>query len=141
MTLEYAREIGRKIEALDFYTSAMSAIQVKGDPQNYYLSKLGEGMHRMLVLNAACNKLFTEFAWWCVVVKNMTKIISRSCLIHIKLLHRVNPKFTGCFLDGALGIGQVDTYALEGLTENTSFIDRYFWGCSQMCLKTVFRQM
>ena len=33
----------------------MSAIQVKGDLQDYYVRKLGEGKHTMLVLNAVRN--------------------------------------------------------------------------------------
>ncbi|WP_262893395.1 hypothetical protein [Spirosoma profusum] len=33
----------------------MSAIQVKGDLQEYYLRKIGEGKHTMLVLNAVRN--------------------------------------------------------------------------------------
>jgi hypothetical protein len=36
---------------------AMSAIQVKGDLQDYYQRKTGEGKHTMLVLNAVRNKL------------------------------------------------------------------------------------
>jgi hypothetical protein len=34
------------------HMGTMSAIQVKGDLQDYYVRKLGEGKHTMLVLNA-----------------------------------------------------------------------------------------
>jgi len=40
-----------------FHLSAMSAIRVKGDLQDYYQRKVKEGKNRMLVLNAVRNKL------------------------------------------------------------------------------------
>lgn len=39
------------------HMGTLSAIQVKGDLQDYYVRKLGEGKHTMLVLNAVRNKL------------------------------------------------------------------------------------
>lgn len=53
----------------------MSAIQVKGDLQDYYLRKLGEGKHTMLpgrraVLNAVRNKLIHRV---CAVVRRGEK--------------------------------------------------------------------
>lgn len=40
-----------------FHMAAMSAIQVKGELQNYYRRKVAEGKNKMLVLNAVRNKL------------------------------------------------------------------------------------
>lgn len=40
-----------------FHMGAMSAIQVKGEMQDYYLRKVGEGKNKMSVLNAVRNKL------------------------------------------------------------------------------------
>ena len=48
----------------------MSAIQVKGDLQDYYIRKLAEGKHTMLVLNAVRNKLIHRV---CAVVKRGEK--------------------------------------------------------------------
>ena len=48
----------------------MSAIQVKGDLQDYYVRKLGEGKHTMLVLNAVRNKLIHRV---CAVVRRGEK--------------------------------------------------------------------
>ena len=49
---------------------SMSAIQVKGDLQDYYRRKLGEGKHTMLVLNAVRNKLIHRV---CAVVRRCEK--------------------------------------------------------------------
>lgn len=46
----------KRLKAL-IHMGAMSAIQMKGDLQDYYLRKLAEGKHTMLVLNAVRNKL------------------------------------------------------------------------------------
>jgi len=48
----------------------MSAIQMKGDLQDYYQRKLGEGKHKMLVLNAVRNKLIHRV---CAVVRRGEK--------------------------------------------------------------------
>ena len=40
-----------------FHLAAMSAIQMKGELQNYYKRKVNEGKNKMLVLNAVRNKL------------------------------------------------------------------------------------
>jgi len=40
-----------------FHMGAMSAIQVKGEMQDYYLRKVGEGKNKMSVINAVRNKL------------------------------------------------------------------------------------
>jgi transposase len=62
------------------HMGSMSAIQVKGDLQDYYVRKLGEGKHTMLVLNAVRNKLIHRV---CAVVrrgekydKNYTSILA-----------------------------------------------------------------
>lgn len=52
------------------HMGTMSAIQVKGDLQDYYLRKLGEGKHTMLVLNAVRNKLIHRV---CAVVRRGEK--------------------------------------------------------------------
>lgn len=49
---------------------AMSAIQMKGDLQDYYRRKLSEGKHTMLVLNAVRNKLIHRV---CAVVRRGEK--------------------------------------------------------------------
>jgi hypothetical protein len=48
----------------------MSAIQVKGDFQDYYQRKIKEGKHTMLVLNAVRNKLIHRV---CAVVRRGEK--------------------------------------------------------------------
>lgn len=48
----------------------MSAIQVKGDLQDYYVRKLGEGKHAILVLNAVHHKLIHRV---CAVVRRGEK--------------------------------------------------------------------
>ncbi|MBC3787155.1 IS110 family transposase [Spirosoma utsteinense] len=48
------------------HMGAMSAIQMKGDLQDYYVRKLTEGKHTMLVLNAVRNKLIHRV---CAVVR------------------------------------------------------------------------
>ena len=40
-----------------FHLGAMSAVQMKGELQDYYKRKVGEGKNKMLVLNAVRNKL------------------------------------------------------------------------------------
>ncbi|MBC3788097.1 transposase [Spirosoma sp. LMG 31448] len=52
------------------HMGTMSAIQVKGDLQDYYLRKIGEGKHTMLVLNAVRNKLIHRV---CSVVRRGEK--------------------------------------------------------------------
>lgn len=52
------------------HLGAMSAIQVRGDLQDYYQRKLGEGKHTMLVLNAVRNKLIHRV---CAVVRRGEK--------------------------------------------------------------------
>lgn len=52
------------------HMGTMSAIQVKGDLQDYYLRKMGEGKHTMLVLNAVRNKLIHRV---CAVVRRGEK--------------------------------------------------------------------
>lgn len=52
------------------HMGTMSAIQVKGDLQDYYHRKLGEGKHTMLVLNAVRNKLIHRV---CAVVRRGEK--------------------------------------------------------------------
>ncbi|MVM33983.1 IS110 family transposase [Spirosoma sp. HMF4905] len=52
------------------HMGTMSAIQVKGDLQDYYLRKIGEGKHTMLVLNAVRNKLIHRV---CAVVRRGEK--------------------------------------------------------------------
>ena len=52
------------------HMGTMSAIQVKGDLQDYYVRKLGEGKHTMLVLNAVRNKLIHRV---CAVVRRGQK--------------------------------------------------------------------
>ncbi len=50
-----------KVEALQIVSegrcSTMSAIQVKGNLQDYYLRKLSEGKHTMPVLNAVASAI------------------------------------------------------------------------------------
>lgn len=48
----------------------ISAIQVRGNRQQYYLRKLVEGKHTMLVLNAVRNKLIHQV---CAVVRRGEK--------------------------------------------------------------------
>ena len=52
------------------HMGTMSAIQVKGDLQDYYQRKLGEGKHMMLVLNAVRNKLIHRV---CAIVRRGEK--------------------------------------------------------------------
>jgi transposase len=52
------------------HMGTMSAIQVKGDLQDYYVRKLAEGKHTMLVLNAVRNKLIHRV---CAVVRRGEK--------------------------------------------------------------------
>ena len=52
------------------HMGTMSAIQMKGDLQDYYRRKLGEGKHTMLVLNAVRNKLIHRV---CAVVRRGEK--------------------------------------------------------------------
>ncbi len=52
------------------HMGTMSAIQMKGDLQDYYQRKLGEGKHTMLVLNAVRNKLIHRV---CAVVRRGKK--------------------------------------------------------------------
>lgn len=59
----------KRLKAL-IHMGTMSAIQVKGDLQDYYLRKLGEGKHTMLVLNAVRNKLIHRV---CAVVRRGEK--------------------------------------------------------------------
>ena len=46
----------KRLKAL-IHMGTMSAIQVKGDLQDYYHRKLGEGKHKMLVLNAVASAI------------------------------------------------------------------------------------
>lgn len=59
----------KRLKAL-IHMGTMSAIQVKGDLQDYYLRKLAEGKHTMLVLNAVRNKLIHRV---CAVVRRGEK--------------------------------------------------------------------
>ena len=59
----------KRLKAL-IHMGTMSAIQVKGDLQDYYLRKLTEGKHTMLVLNAVRNKLIHRV---CAVVRRGKK--------------------------------------------------------------------
>lgn len=59
----------KRLKAL-IHMGTMSAIQVKGDLQDYYARKLGEGKHTMLVLNAVRNKLIHRV---CAVVRRGEK--------------------------------------------------------------------
>lgn len=52
------------------HMGTMSAIQVTGDLQDYYMRKIGEGKHTMLVLNAVRNKLIHRV---CAVVRRGEK--------------------------------------------------------------------
>jgi transposase len=52
------------------HMGTMSAIQMKGDLQDYYQRKIGEGKHTMLVLNAVRNKLIHRV---CAVVRRGQK--------------------------------------------------------------------
>lgn len=52
------------------HMGSMSAIQVKGDLQDYYQRKVKEGKHTMLVLNAVRNKLIHRV---CAVVRRSEK--------------------------------------------------------------------
>jgi transposase len=56
------------------HMGTMSAIQVKDDLQDYYLRKIGEGKHTMLVLNAIRNKLIHRV---CAVVRRGEKYPGR----------------------------------------------------------------
>jgi transposase len=59
----------KRLKAL-IHMGTMSAIQVKGELQDYYLRKLSEGKHTMLVLNAVRNKLIHRV---CAVVRRGEK--------------------------------------------------------------------
>jgi transposase len=59
----------KRLKAL-IHMGTMSAIQVKGDLQDYYVRKLREGKHTMLVLNAVRNKLIHRV---CAVVRRGEK--------------------------------------------------------------------
>lgn len=59
----------KRLKAL-IHMGTLSAIQVKGDLQDYYLRKLGEGKHTMLVMNAVRNKLIHRV---CAVVRRGQK--------------------------------------------------------------------
>ena len=59
----------KRLKAL-IHMGTMSAIQMKGDLQDYYVRKLGEGKHTMLVLNAVRNKLIHRV---CAVVRRGEK--------------------------------------------------------------------
>jgi transposase len=59
----------KRLKAL-IHMGTMSAIQVKGDLQDYYLRKLAEGKHTMLVLNAVRKKLIHRV---CAVVRRGAK--------------------------------------------------------------------
>ena len=59
----------KRLKAL-IHMGTMSAIQVKGDLQDYYIRKLGEGKHTMLVLNAVRNKLIHRV---CAVIRRGEK--------------------------------------------------------------------
>ncbi|MBC3789175.1 IS110 family transposase [Spirosoma utsteinense] len=52
------------------HMGTMSAIQMKGDLQDYYQRKISEGKHTMLVLNAVRNKLIHRV---CAVVRRVEK--------------------------------------------------------------------
>ncbi|UFH54064.1 hypothetical protein [Spirosoma sp. KNUC1025] len=56
------------------HIGTMSAIQMKGNLQNYYQRKLGEGKPAMLVLNAVRNKLIHRV---CAVVRRGEKYPGR----------------------------------------------------------------
>ena len=60
------------------HMGSMSAIHVKGDLQDYYRRKLGEGKHTMLVLNAVRNKLIHRV---CAVVRRGEKYDKNYTLI------------------------------------------------------------
>ena len=53
-----------------FHLGAMSVIQTKGEFQNYYQRKVGEGKNKTLVLNAVRNKLIHRV---CAVVRREEK--------------------------------------------------------------------
>ncbi len=59
----------KRLKAL-IHMGTLSVIQMKGDLQDYYLRKLGEGKHVMLVLNAVRNKLIHRV---CSVVRRGEK--------------------------------------------------------------------
>ncbi|WP_338872199.1 transposase [Spirosoma sp. SC4-14] len=65
----------KRLKAL-VHMGTMSAIQMKGDLQDYYQRKLGEGKHKMLVLNAVRNKLIHRV---CAVVRRGEKYSDRRC--------------------------------------------------------------
>lgn len=56
----------KKLKKL-LHMSAMRAIQLKGDLQNYYIRKVNEGKSKMLVLNAVRNKIIARI---CSCVNN-----------------------------------------------------------------------
>ena len=59
----------KRLKAL-IHLGTMSAIQVKGDLQDYYVRKLGEGKPKMLIINATRNKLIHRV---CAVVRRGQK--------------------------------------------------------------------
>jgi transposase len=61
--------VRKRLKSL-IHLGVMSAIQVKGDLQDYYQRKIGEGKHTMLVLNAVRNKLIHRV---CAVVRRGEK--------------------------------------------------------------------
>ncbi|GAB4045708.1 transposase [Spirosoma litoris] len=57
------------------HLAAMSALQVKGELQDYYQRKVNEGKNKMLVINALRNKLIYRVYAVVKQDKNITKII------------------------------------------------------------------
>lgn len=53
---QVSHQARKRLKSL-FHLGAMSAIRMKGELQNYYRRKVGEGKNKMLVLNAVRNKL------------------------------------------------------------------------------------
>jgi transposase len=64
-----SRQARKRLKSL-IHMGSMSAIQVKGDFQDYYQRKIKEGKHTMLVLNAVRNKLIHRV---CAVVRRGEK--------------------------------------------------------------------
>lgn len=53
---QVSHQARKRLKSL-FHLGAMSAIRIKGELQDYYQRKVGEGKNKMLVLNAVRNKL------------------------------------------------------------------------------------
>ncbi|WP_026260756.1 transposase, partial [Spirosoma luteum] len=53
---QVSHQARKRLKSL-FHLGAMSVIRMKGELQDYYQRKVGEGKNKMLVLNAVRNKL------------------------------------------------------------------------------------